>query len=119
DAERARLDLHLRGESLELDLAHDAAEAVSRGELVPVVAAAQPLDLAQGHEPPIGVVACRADAALAIPAPERVEADPQPPSGFSRREHLPRHRLGKPTSAAAVAHGAGGRLRRDARVDEP
>ena len=70
------VDLDAREEALDLDAPHDAAKAVARAQLV-VGLAAQALDLGGGHEPPVRAVALRADATVAIPAAQGVEADPQ------------------------------------------
>src|SRR4051812_48828003 len=53
--------------------------------------AAQPLDLLQRYEPPVRAVALRADPSLAIPAAQRVDADPELPCGLGRGVRLLRH----------------------------
>ena len=45
-------------------------------------AAAKPLDLGGGDDAAVGGVALDADLAVAVPAPQRVEADPERPGGL-------------------------------------
>src|SRR5262245_53255063 len=62
------------------------------------VAALQPRDLGSGDDPPIGGVPLGPDAPGAIPAAERVEADPERAGRLGRAERiLPRHCLGEAT----------------------
>src|SRR5207253_8231933 len=73
-----------------------AREAVARRELVPFTAA-QPLDLLDRHEPAVRRVALGRDPTLAIPAAQRVEADPEPPRRLTGGQHLPRRHIGDST----------------------
>ena len=77
--ERAGLDLHERHHAVDLDGAHDAGEAVARGERVAgargAAAAAQPRDLGSRDAPAVALVAHGAQLAGAVPAAQRVGAD--------------------------------------------
>src|SRR3954451_23941110 len=83
--------LDLREQPLDAHLGHGAAQAVSRTHVLQAGIAAEPLDLLPGHEPPVRAVARRADAAVAIPAPERGDADPELPRRLGRGVRPLRH----------------------------
>src|SRR5205085_9726911 len=98
DTEWSRLELHLCEQPFALHLADDAAEAVARRQLVRL-APAQAFDLRQRHDAPVRGIALRADSAVAVPAAQRVEGDPEAPRGVAcRKERLPRHYIGDPTT---------------------
>src|SRR5262249_26523038 len=85
------------------DAPHGAGEAIPSRELVVSGSCSpEPLDLGRGYDAAIGRVALRPDATLAVPPPQRVEADAEQPSRLGRGVHLPRHFLGKPTREAAT-----------------
>src|SRR4029450_4002759 len=70
--------LDLRHQALDLDLPHGPAEAVARADLVLGAGTApQPLDLLRRHGAPVARIAARLDPALAVPAAQRVETDPE------------------------------------------
>ena len=83
----------LRQEAVELDRADDPAEAVARRERLVTDPAAEPLDLGGGDDAAVGGVALDPDLAVAIPAPQRVDADPERSGGLGGGECLPRHCL--------------------------
>ena len=72
-------------------------EPVSGGQIVVERPPAEPLHLARQDDAPIGVVATRANTPLAVPAPERVDADAEAPCSLPGGVRLPRHRLGNTT----------------------
>ena len=67
----------LREQAVELDRANDAAEAVARRERLVADRAAEPLHLGGRDDAAVGGVALDAELAGAIPAAQRVDADPE------------------------------------------
>src|SRR5581483_8191326 len=93
-------------EALDANLPDHAAEVVAGAHLL-TGAALQPGDLRRGHEPPVGGIALGADAAGAVPAAERVEADPERTSGLGCRVRLPpRHCLVRLSGKARRVSGS-------------
>src|SRR5436190_6949403 len=78
------VQLDLGQQALDLHVADDSLQPVARTERVRLLAA-QPLDLACRDDAPVGLVAADADPALAIPAAEGVETDPERPGRLARR----------------------------------
>ena len=92
----------LRQEAFDLHFANDALQPVARAERL-LLAAAQAFHLASRNDAPVCRVALDADATLPVPAPQRVEADPERTrslAGGVRPGHrvatvLHRHYIGK------------------------
>src|SRR4051794_21587999 len=132
------VELDLGQQALDLDVADDTLQPVARAERLRLLAA-QPLNLARRDDPSVGLVSTDADPALAVPAAERVEADPESAGRLARRvlalSHARRlvHRryLGKITTtpsgrrrspavaAASPQHGLAGPVRTHARRRTP
>ena len=66
---------HLREQAFDPHLADRAAQPIARAHLWPAAPRSRSISL-QRHEPPVRAVAFRADPSLAIPAAQRVDADP-------------------------------------------
>src|SRR5207248_5116475 len=77
------VELDLSEQPLDLDLANDPVKAVAGTERVRV-AAAQPRDLLGGNGAAIRGVALDVYPPLPIPAPKRVERDPERPRRLAR-----------------------------------
>src|SRR5207302_7361472 len=93
DAKRARVKLDLGEQALDLDLPDGAAEAVPGRELARL-APAQAGDLPGRDGAAVGGVSARADAAVPVPAPQGVDADPKRSRSFGGGVRpLPRHCL--------------------------
>src|SRR6185437_14760019 len=72
--------------------AHDSTETVACTDLmVGSRAATEPFDLLRGHDSTVARVPLRLDAPLAVPAPQRVEADPERPGGLTCAVVVLRH----------------------------
>src|SRR4051812_15668214 len=82
------VELDLGQQALDLDVADDALQPVARAERLRLLAA-QPLNLARRNDPSVGLVSTDADPALAVPAAERVEADPESAGRLARRVFAP------------------------------
>src|SRR6202035_849160 len=70
-------NLDLRHQPVDLDVGDHPAEAVSGRDHRFAAVTAEPVDLGRRHEATVPGVALGADAALAVPATERVHADPE------------------------------------------
>src|SRR5262249_5522243 len=68
--------LDLRHQALDLDVGDDCVEAVACTQVRGARLAAEPLDLARRHHPAVALVALGPDAALTVPAAQRVDTDP-------------------------------------------
>ena len=115
------LDLDEGERAVHGDGLHDAGEAVAgAGRARPC--RAEPLDLGRRHDAAVRTIALRPDPAGAVPAPQRVEADPQRPRGLARREQPAGHQpqYGASNSVARSTSTAVGEARgpRPARVEK-
>src|SRR4029079_11500551 len=99
------VDLDAGEQAVRLDRAHHATEAVARGQPFGAVVGAEPLDLGRRDDAAVRGVPLDADLALAIPTPQRVEADPERTRCLRRGEILPRHCL------VTITRGPGWRRR--------
>src|SRR4029453_7831884 len=84
--------LDLRDEALDLHVGHRAPEPVASAQMPTVRIAPQAVDLAGRDDAAIAAVAGGLDPSRAIPAPQRVEADPQRLGRLARGGELLRHR---------------------------
>src|SRR5579884_3877861 len=75
--------LDLRHQALDLHVGDDRVEAVAGAQVCRARLAAQALDLARRDDAAVALVALGADASLAVPAAERVDADPEGLGGFA------------------------------------
>src|SRR5262249_28884049 len=66
-------------------------EAVAGAQVRRARLATEPLDLARRHHPAIALVALGPDAALTVPAAQRVDADPERLRRLADAVELPRH----------------------------
>ena len=92
------VDVDLGEQAVDLDLADDAAKAVAGAERSVAVGSADPLDLGRRDDTAVALVAARLDPAVAIPAPDRVDADTERTGGLADRVLLLRHCL-EPSTA--------------------
>ena len=86
--------LDLREEPLDAHLGDRAVQSVPRAHVLRACVAAQPLDLVEGDESPVRAVALGVDPPLAVPAAQRVDADPQLPGRLGCGVCLLRHARG-------------------------
>ena len=107
DAVGAGLDLDQRHDAGDLDRDDASGESVARGQpAAPAVALgilAQPLDLLERYEAAVARVAARLDAAEAIPATQRVDADADRLRSLAQRHVLHRAPIVESTSGYTVA----------------
>ncbi len=78
------VDLDPRQQPVHLDRANHSAKAVARRELLRSRRAFETLDLGGRDDAPVGRVALDADLPRLVPAPERVERDPERAGGLAR-----------------------------------
>ena len=77
------VDLDSRDEPLDLDGTHDSAEAIPSRERLLADRAAQALDLGRRDDAPVRRIPLDVDLAVTIPAPKRLDADPERSCGLT------------------------------------
>ena len=95
-------DLDLREQAVHLTSCDDAGEAVARAR-ESCGARRGRVDLGGGDEAAVGGVALDADPSRPVPAPKRVEADPEQTRGVARRVGLLGHRHPQYGASSSVA----------------
>jgi hypothetical protein len=95
-------DLDLRHQPVGLHVRDDSAQPITSADVRSLAVTAQTVDLGCSDDAPVARVARDRDPAGLVPAPERVEADPERRSSLARAVELLRHQsrcLGKAMAA--------------------